>query len=324
VKNLELPSNPLRRYTEIYEALSADRKWYQGALGYRFAALTLATTRGHAESIAESLHLTAEKLKKRAGWLGPLTSPVRFVVGAILLRSGDDPDDFCDEVERVRGLFRKHDLPRGGVYEAVATLLMGSHRTPVKDVDVIRFKAMYQQMKKHHWWLTGVGDYPYCAAFAVLDEPVAEISERVERLYALLQEAGCSRGDPLQRVSHMLYLNPKPEEQIVARFVELREAVKEAGTKIYQSDWDELALLTFCEASVPQIVGETLAFRDAMLELKPGVGRWVAFTLGSSIAFLKLTGGKGIISDAKAIEDFQHILQAQQAGAAAGAAAAAT
>jgi hypothetical protein len=74
---------------------------------------------------------------------------------------------------------------------------------------------------------------------------------------------------------------------------------------------------------VLQVVGETLAFRDAMLELKPDVGRWVAFTLGASIAFLKLTGGAGIVSDAKAIEDFQLILQAQQAGAA-GAAAAAT
>ena len=324
MKNLELPSNPLRRYTEIYEALSAQRKWYQGAIGYRFAALTLATTRGHADSIAESLQLIAEKLKKRAGWLGPLASPVRVVVGAILLRSGDDPDDFCDEVDRVRNLFRKHGLARGGIYEAMAALLMRSHRAPVKDLDVIRFKAMYELMKKHHWWLTGVGDYPYCAAFAVLDEPVSQISDRVEHLYELLLKAGCSRGDPLQRVSHMLYLNPKPDEEIISRFVSLREAVKAAGTKIYQSDWDELALLTFCDQSVPQVVGETLAFRDAMLELKPGVGRWIAFTLGSSIAFLKLTGGAGVISDTKAIEDFQLILQEQQAAAAGAAAGAAT
>ena len=316
-------TDPLRRYTEIYNALNTTRRWWEGAFHFRFAVLPLTLSRGPAQSIAESIQSIAETMKRSAGWFGALHSSLRFVIASILLREGDDPAAFIGEVERVRGLFRTHALPRGGLYEIIAILVMRSHRRPILDLDVIRFKAMYDEMKRRHWWLTGAGDFPHCAVFATLEERPSEVGKRVDHLYELLLAADCTRGDPLQRVSHLLYLNPKPDGDVVARFAKLRDAFRAAGTKIYVSDWDELALLTYPDQPVSTIVQETLRARDAMLELKPAVNRWIAFTLGSSLTFLKLCG-LGAPADVKTLEDFQHILQAQQAAAAAGAAGAAT
>ncbi len=310
MKHLTPPRDPVRRYIEIYHALNAKRRWFQGSLPFRFAALTLATARGAAD------------LKETAGWFGALNSSVRFVIAALLVRNGDDAVAFAGEVERVKGLFRKHRLPRGGIYEIIATLVLRRHRARIEDHDVLRVRAMYDEMKKRHWWLTGVGEYPYCAAFAALDDPPSRIGERVDRLYELLRNVGCTRGNQLQRVSHILYLNPRGDGEIAACFARIRDLVKTAGTRIYETDWDELALLTFLEQRPEQIVGEALAARDEMLELKPSVGRWTAFTLGCSLAFLKLSGGATLLSDTKALEDLQLIIEAQEAGAAAGAAAA--
>lgn len=324
-----LPENPLARYRELYAALNARRRWWRGAIPLRYAALTLATTRGDAVAITDKLMGIADVLKRRAGWFGALQSEVRFVVAAMILRNWDEPDSFMDEVDRARELFRREGLRRGGIREIMAILLLRQNREgrPIPREDVARFRSMYEEMRHHHWWLTGIDDYPSCAVLSLQRGRVEEISARVERFYHLLRKAGCSRGNDLQRVSHILYLNRAVEEKVVRRFVDFREGFRRARVRIYVCDWDELAILTFLSQPTGLIVKETVKARDAMLELRPGVGRWVAFNLGASIAFLKLarlSGQTETLLDAKALSDLQAIIDAQQAAAAGAAAAAST
>ncbi len=325
-----LPKDPLGRYRELYGALNAERSWFQGALGLRYTALTLATTEGDAYAVAAEIRKIGDRLKKRAGWFGALNSEIRFVVGAMLLRNWDDPDAFMDEVKRVQRIFRELRLPRGYIYEIVSILLIRQslHGKPIRQEHVARLRDLYEEMKRHHWWLTGVTDYPSCAILSLQKGRPEAISSRVERFYELLRTEGrCGRGDATQLVSHILYLNRALEEKVVRRFAELRQAFREARVHIYSSDWDELAILTFLPHPVSRIVRETIRFRDAMLDLRPRCGRSIAFSLGASLAFLLLvrpSGQTDALMDAKALSDLQAIIAAQQAAAACAAASAAT
>lgn len=324
-----LPRDPLRRFVEIYEALNERRGWLQDAMPLRFSALTLATCDGPPAAVAEAVYRVSAALRARAGWFGPLNSPVRFVLAAILVRNGDDPEAFCDEVERASGLFREAGLRRGSIYEVVAILLL---RGPEVDQNldagaVLRFKSVYEDMKRHHWWLTGPEDYPACALVAARPEPVESAGLRIERFYGSLRDEGFSAGDPLQMVSHILALNPAKEAAVVRRFVDLRAGFKDAGVSMWQSDWDELALLTFVDAPVAEIVARVLAHREVMAELRPRPDRSLTFSLACGTAFLDLVrSGTAAqdVSDAKTLSQVQAILAARQAASAAAAASAAS
>jgi len=325
-----LPADPMARYRELVAALHPHPRWYEGVpLHLRYAALTLATTEGDARAVAGEIHSIADRLKKRAGWFGALNSRIRFVVAAMLLRNWDGPDEFLDETERVQRLFREERLPRGGIYEIISILLMRQQGRgkPIRKEDVARFRQIYGEMKHYHWWLTSVTDYPACAILFSHGGRPEEISSRLERLYDLLRDgAGCGRGDATQLVSHILFMNPAPEEKAVRRFVDLRQAFRGSGAKITSGEWDELALLTFLAHPVDRIVRETLRARDAILEIKPPCWKHIAFNLGASIAFLKLvrlTEKAETVVNAKALSDLQGIIAAQQAAAACAAATAA-
>ncbi|MBI5366846.1 MAG: DUF4003 family protein [Planctomycetes bacterium] len=311
------PADPLARFRDLFAALEARRGWFEGDSPLRFAALTLATTKGSADTLAADVRECAARIAKASRWWSPLTGDLRFLISAILLRDGDTAEEFVRDVARVQALFRRHRMRRGEGYEAIAVLLLRPHCRPITDQHVLAIKALYEEMKRHHWWLTGPEDYAYCAVFALRRESPAAVGNRVEEFYSLLRAAGCAPGDQLQRVSHILYLNPRAPHEVIGRFVELRARFRSARIRIDAADWDELAMLTFPEQSLSEVVRETVAARDALLEHKPSPGRALAFSLGASIAFLKLHGGKHTFTDAKSLGDLQEIIAAQQAAAAA-------
>ena len=62
-------------------------------------------------------------------------------------------------------MFRDARLRRGGIYETMAILVLriARDKKPVTADVVERFRAIYEEMKRHHWWLTGPNDFPACA-----------------------------------------------------------------------------------------------------------------------------------------------------------------
>jgi hypothetical protein len=89
------------------------------------------------------------------------------------------------------------------------------------------------------------------------------------------------------------------------------DGFKAAGIKIWQSDYDELAILSFLDHPARVVVERVVS---------------LTFNLASSIAFcdlVKLDSGMREITDAKALLDTQAIIAAQQATSAAAASSAA-
>ena len=325
---LSLPKDPLSRFRDIYEALNAERSWYQGASPLRFAALSAMMCTGDARKIAAEIRRVGERIKEESGWFGALNSDLRFIVAAMLILNGDTARGLLNEVKRVQEMFREASIRRGSIYETMAifVLRMSSERKLVSMTTVNRFKSIYETMKKYHWWLTGPDDFPACAILTGRSESVELIGSTIERIYQALRSEGFSAGDPLQSAANLLYLVESTPAEIARRYRDLAEGFKRAGVSIWQSDYDELTILSFLDHPAKLVVDRVLAHREDMAALRPKPDRSLTFNLASSIAFCDLVGIDGQlkrITDAKALIDMQAIIAAQQAAAVAAATSAA-
>ncbi|MBI4601636.1 MAG: DUF4003 family protein [Planctomycetes bacterium] len=317
--------DPLTRFTAIYGALNAERGWWSEASSLRFAAVAAMASPGPPEAVARAIRGAAEELRKGSRWYGELRSSLRFVVSALLVNAGDDPARFQAEVDRVRGLFRERCLRRSGAYEVIAVLLLRQQARlePVPEASIARFEAIYEEMKRHHWWLTGPEDFPFCALLAGARGVPRQIGEAMEAVYQALHAEGFSAGDPLQTAAGILALSGIEPRIAARRFRGIADELRQAGVAIWQTDYDELAVLSFLDAAARDVAGRVLRLREEMAALRPKPDRLVTFNLASSVAFLELAGTdpstKELI-DAKALKDIQAVIDAQRA-AAAGAAA---
>ncbi|MEQ8764822.1 MAG: DUF4003 family protein [Planctomycetota bacterium] len=323
MRPFEIPSDPLQRFLDIFEALEAKRTWTMSVFPLRYSALTLATSAAPPEQLADELFAMASQLKDRAGWFGPLNSPIRFTVAAMLLRRGDDPAEFCEFVDTCSAQMRELKLRAGSIYETIALLILRDQLEDVSFNHLIRFKDLYEEMKKHHWWLTGPDDYPACALLTTTEERVREISRRVELFYDGLRNLGFSRGEKLQTISHILYFCPQQDVDVLARFEQTHKAFKKVGLWIHQGDWDEIAILCFLDHEIDQIVSKVLEHRAKIRKAKPAPDADTSFGLACGTAFLELVRldqDLKIIQDAASLAQVQAIIAAQQAAVAAAAA----
>lgn len=317
--DFELPPDPGARFRALYDALNRDRTWYRNnAAAYRFTAVAAVTIAGPADEVADRIKATAEEIRLGIRWFDTLKYPLRFIVSAMLNAHGDTAGAFLAEAERVRGLFRERGLRRGGIYETMAILVMRiqGELAPIPDAAIERFQTLYEEMKRHHWWLTGPDDFPACAVLTSQPGPARQIGDDIEAIYQALHAEGFSRGDPLQTAANLLYLARRPPTDAASRYAALARGFRQSGVRIVQSDYDELAILTFLEAAPDQIVARVLEIREDMKALEPEPDPNITFNLAASIGFLEAARAEHLargLTDAKALLDMQAVIQAQQA-----------
>jgi len=246
----------------------------------------------------------------------------------MLLGRGDTARGFLTEVKRVRALFRTEGIRRAAVYETMAVLILRiqAKQKPVERKAVRRLKDFYEEMKRHHWWLTGPEDLPACAILVGQSGSVEQIAQKSEDVYQTLANQKHSKGNALQAAANILCLLEGNTAKTARRFSDLAEGFRSSGVSIWQSDYDELAVLTFLNHSTKRIVDCVLEHRETMKSLRPKPDRSLTFNLAASTTFMELArvdkALKNVV-DLKAMMDMQAIIHAQQAAAAAAAAGAA-
>jgi hypothetical protein len=238
-----IPPNPLRRYLELAGALRQSKRWFEDWTIPRFSVLALLTSDGGANELVGRMRETSKRIEKRAGLFGPMNSGERHLVAAMLVRDGEDPDTFSDEVAQVRKLFRERKVRRGSMSEVLAILILRtqSPRRQVNATQVTRFQAIYKALLADHYWLTGVEDYPTCALLCGSTQPPEAIRKGVESLYQELHARRFRRGNALQTATHVLFLTPDGPQAGATRFESLWRAFREAGLRMVTEDYEEVA-----------------------------------------------------------------------------------
>lgn len=306
----------LERYLAVFDMLRRRKRWSTDSGVLRFAALSLAAV--DVDDPAAELEEAADILRSKAGWFGPLSSVIRYAVAAMIIRKGLSPGPVHDRVMHTRELFRERRLPRGGIKEVLAALLlvMQNDGRMVSRGTVNRLGAILDRWKKDHWFLTGTDDYPMAALHAHRGEDVEGLSLRVEQVYRRLREEKCSRGNALQLTSHILTITPWGAEEAVQRFTRLRAAFGEHSLKIGPRWYDEVALLSLTSSEPETVVGQVVDTMDRLRSIRPKPGRDIAFSLATGVTMTEYARESDELADQRdlaAISAAQALLDAQTA-----------
>ena len=308
--------DPVERYLEVFEGLRRRKRWSTGTEILRFAALTLAAT--EVSDPGPDLEATAKVLADEAGGFSPLSSAIRHAVAAILIRRGLDPVTTVHRTKETLAGFKEFKLSRSGARPLLAALILvldAEGGTPSRDT-IARLKSIIDRWNEDHWFLTGVDDYPMAAMHATRDVSVEEIGMEVEQIYQLLRKAKFSSGEQLQLVSHLLMFSDQGPREAAQRFERTAKALKKAKQRVWQSHYDEVALLVLSGGHVDEVVPRVIEYRDRLRAVKPKPTADIAFSLAAGVVLAeeaeRLKGLEGAATAAN-LRAVQAIIEAQQA-----------
>ena len=273
----------VQEFLRVFNTLRRRRAWNTSVETLRVAALSLATL--ELEAPHTRLEEIADELKRRAGWIRPLPSAVRYSLAALILRSGADPGWIHDEVRRVRKLFRTQRMAHGGSSEVLAAFLLALRAAPneVLESSVERTADIFHRWKDDHPFITGTEDYPLAALHASGGGEITELGDRIESIYRELHRSGFGRGSSLQLASQVLAFGPWDTAGAVGRYRALGWSFKDHGLRVTRSIYDELAVLTLSESPPAEIAESVNGHFNTLRTHKPRPWKEVAFAIASGI-----------------------------------------
>lgn len=308
--------DPVERYLEVFDELRRNKRWSTDVNILRFCALTLSAA--DVAGSGQRLEAAATILAHEAGGFSPLGSSLRHAVAAILIRRGLDPAITVRRVNETLAVFKDHKLRKGGAQPLLAALLLvlnAGGGLPT-DSKIARLKEIIVRWKKDHFFLTGVDDYPMAAMHATRETGVEELAVEVEQIYTTLRAAKFSSGNPLQLVSHMLAFSDFGPFEASQRFERMVRALKEGGQRVWQSQYDEVALLVLSGGAIEDAAGRVISYRDRLRAVKPRPQSGIAFSIAAGVVLAEQAETKLGLEGAGAaanLRSVQAILEAQQA-----------
>lgn len=308
--------DPVERYLDVFEELRRGKRWTTDTNVLRFCALTLAAS--DVVGSLDGLEAAAKTLASEAGGFSPLSSSVRYAVAAILLRRGLDPATTVRRVRETLTAFKAHKLQKGGIHPLLAALLLvlDSGGGVPTSATIVRLKEIIIRWKKDHFFLTGVDDYPMAAMHATRAVGIEELALEVEQVYQNLRAAKFSLGNPLQMVSHLLVLSDLGPHEAVRTFDRMASTLKAGGQRVWQGQYDEVALLVLSGARVDDAADRAIAYRDRLRAVKPRPSAEIAFSIAAGVVLAEQAEAIGELDDAQTasnLRSVQTILEAQQA-----------
>ena len=308
--------DPVERYLDVFDELRRGKRWSTDTNVLRFCALTLAAS--DVVGSLDGLEAAAKTLASEAGGFSPLSSSVRYAVAAILLRRGLDPATTVRQVRETLTAFKAYKLQKGGAHPLMAALLLvldADGKVP-SDTTIARLKEIIVRWKRDHFFLTGVDDYPMAAMHATRAVGVEELALEVEQAYQNLRAAKYSLGNPLQTVSHLLVLSDLGPDEAARTFDRMACTLKAGGQRVWQGQYDEVALLVLSGARVDDAADRAIAYRDRLRAVKPRPSSEIAFSIATGVVLAEQAEASGGLDDAQAasnLRSVQSILEAQQA-----------
>jgi hypothetical protein len=200
---------------------------------------------------------------------------------------------------------------------ALILILDADGETPSRE-KISRLKAIVDRWNEDHWVLTGVDDYPMAAMHATRHISVEQIAVEVEEIYQLLRKAKFSSGEQLQLASHLLAFSDQGPREAAQRFERTAKALKAARQRVWQSHYDEVAVLVLSGGHVDEVVQRVVAYRDRLRAVRPKPTADIAFSIAAGVVLAEEAERlKGLEDAATAanLRAVQAIIEAQQAAA---------
>jgi len=252
---------------------------------------------------------TADAVKKSVSLFSPLRTIYFPMTGLIL--SGENPP--AEEIKRIHTNYEQLRSAgfRSTLFTYITAFLMEHHGTPAPE----RIKAIYDEMKKYHRFLTSYEDYPSAAIIAKQDGQIEDLVKISEQYYNALNDHGFYKGNDLQFLANMLVMHGEYSNELLDHVLQTRDELKRSGLKVKQMHYAALGVIALSGK-----IKDAAAYALDLSELK--VFKWYK---DMAIIAASVFVSQEYIDDAPAglSAAIQAMIQAQQAAMAGGVAAAA-
>ena len=259
---------------------------------------------------AESLSRAMDAIKKETSWFSPLRGNLLPMIAAFLDKPGVNIE------EEVTRLFDKQRILRAvsfrnTIHSYLAALLM-TNDTNLYDDEARQAKALYVEMKKHHYFLTSDDDYTYAVLLGNQGYHPVEHAKSMRLYYDALRKEGFRAGNELQWMSQvMTYVKVTYDPLFVSRAIEILTLFKRQ-TKVRQIHYPMIGFLTVFgvqDSEIQNIVVLTKTLEESKV-LKWKREMALSIAIGYVMHALTESGEATNVSLATSIE---LMIQAQQA-----------
>ncbi|ANU24373.1 DUF4003 family protein [Planococcus donghaensis] len=193
---------------------------------------------GRGRNFDAGLHEEAVNIiKKNEGWTSPLRSHLLHVAAAFMVLKEESIESSLKLVNQNQQALNDAGFWKTS-YTYLAALLMKSPE------EAERARALYEEMKKHHKFLTSNEDIPYAALLGSREGTVEERAATMNMYYKDLREQGFSMGNDLQWLSQiMTFESPVYNPEMVGKVVAIQQFLKDEKVKIKYAQYPILGFL---------------------------------------------------------------------------------
>lgn len=128
-------------------------------------------------------------------------------------------------------------------------------------------KVLHDEMKKHHFFLTGKDDIPYAVLLTKKQKDPAKLARTMRKYYDALHGKGFKNGDALQAMTQLLPLYDEEFQPVLVDYVvAMKESFINKSVKVKKKFYPYLALLALVGAT-SEVVGEIIEMEKALVRL---------------------------------------------------------
>lgn len=150
---------------------------------------------------------------------------------------------------------------KNSAYQNIAAIFL------TDEAHAIRAKDLHDEMKKHHFFLTGKDDIPYAVLLTLQQKNPEMLAQTMRQYYDVLIKTGFKSGDALQAMTQLLSLYGEAyEPMLVDYIVAIKQSFTKHKIKIKKKFYPYLALLALA-AATSTVVDEIIEMKQDLVKL---------------------------------------------------------
>lgn len=224
-----------KRIEQTFSEVSKTTGW---AVDKRISLTVTNIYLGRGQKFDAVLHEEAvNTIKKNEGWTSPLRSHLLHVAAAFMVLTEESVENSLKLVNQNQQALNDAGFWKTS-YTYLAALLMNNPE------EAARARALYEEMKKHHKFLTSNEDIPYAVLLGSREGSPEERAATMNMYYKDLREKGFSMGNDLQWLSQiMTFESPAYNPEMVGKVLAIQQFFKDEKIKIKYAQYPTLGFL---------------------------------------------------------------------------------
>lgn len=146
-------------------------------------------------------------------------------------------------------------------YQQIAALFL------LDEVHAGKAKVLHDEMKKHHFFLTGKDDIPYAVLLTKRQKNPVKLAQTMRIYYDAMHGKGFKSGESLQAMTQLLPLYDEEFQPVLVEYVfVMKQSFMNKSVKVKKKFYPYLALLALAGAT-SEVVDEIVEMEQALVKL---------------------------------------------------------